>query len=199
LTKKKKTGERIKWSPRVQPYLIKQLYASDAKGIQDDDLCNEVGFRLYLRCQTIVMVSRDEVHCPRCDKVFKINTSTPTTVTDCPQENCGWQTTMLAYRRSWSKKRIWGANALPAFVEFHDKFSPTLKYKEKMFLIDRLIHSFHWSIKEKQPARSVANNLIEGNHDQVVAFLDELTGLDQEEKTAWRETMHRMMSRRKGQ
>lgn len=105
---------------------------------------------------------------------------------------------MLAYRQSWSKKRIWGANALPAFDEFYDGYSPKLSYREKMFLIDRLIHSFHWSIKIAQPARSVANNLIEGDHDQVVAFLDGLTGLDAERKSEWRETMQEMMRRRKG-
>lgn len=105
---------------------------------------------------------------------------------------------MLEYRQSWSKKRIWGANALPAFEEFYRRFSPALEYKKKMFLIDRLIHSFHWSLKENLPARSVANNLIEGDHDQVVEFLDKLSGLDNERKESWRETMQQMMYRRKG-
>ena len=193
-----KKRERIKWSPRIRPELIKRLYESDAHGFQDDDLCNDVGYRLYLRCQTIVMVSRDEVFCPRCDTVFTIKTTTKEDVTVCPTQECGWETTMLEYRQSWSKKRIWGANALPAFGEFYNRFSPTLRYKEKMFLIDCLIHRFHWSLKENLPARSVANNLIEGNHDQVVEFLDKLTGADIDRKTSWRETKEQMMRRRKG-
>jgi hypothetical protein len=106
---------------------------------------------------------------------------------------------MLEYRQSWSKKRIWGANALPEFVEFYDRFAPALEYKEKMLLIDRLIHSFHWSLKENQPARSAANNLIEGDHDQVVEFLDRLAGIDHDLKESWRETKQQMMHRRKGQ
>ena len=190
--------ERIKWSPRIRPEKIKLLYDSDAQGFQDDDLCNDIGFRLYLRCQNIVMVSRDEVTCPRCSTAFVIDTSAPEAVTICPTEECGWQTTMLAYRQSWSKKRIWGANALPIFKTYYEQFSPTLPYKEKMFLIDRLIHSFHWSLKEALPARSAANNLIEGNHDQVIEFLDNLTSLDQDRKATWRETKDRMMRRRKG-
>jgi hypothetical protein len=104
---------------------------------------------------------------------------------------------MLEYRQSWSKKRIWEANAIPAFEDYFNRFTPKLTYKEKMFLIDRLIHSFHWSLKEDLPARSVANNLIEGNHDQVVAFLNQLTGIDGDQKAKWRETMERMMRRRK--
>jgi hypothetical protein len=144
------------------------------------------------------MVSKDQVNCPRCGKTFTIETSHPESIAVCPIKDCRWRTTMLTYRQSWSKKRIWGANALPIFEEYHDKFSPTLSYQEKMLLIDRLIHSFHWNIKDNQPNRSVANNLIEGNHDQIVAFLDQLTGLDQPAKAAWQATKEQMMSRRKG-
>jgi len=136
-----KKRERIKWAPRIRPQLIKRLYESDALGFQDDELCNDVGFRLFLRCQTIIMVSREE---------------------------------------------------------FYRQFSPAFEYKQKILLIDRLIHSFHWSLKENLPARSAANNLIEGDHDQVVEFLDKLAGLDNESKESWRETIQQMMHRRKG-
>ena len=190
--------ERIRWSPRIRPEKLKQLYDSDAQGFQDEALCNDVGYRLYLRCQTIVMVSRDQVACTRCGTTFTVGTASTEDVTDCPGENCGWSTTMLAYRQSWSKKRIWGANALPAFETYYEKFSAALPYKEKMFLIDRLIHSFHWSLKVNQPARSAANNLIEGNHDQVIEFLDRPAGVDPKRKEAWRETKETMMRRRKG-
>ncbi len=194
----KKSQERIRWSPRIRPELIRRLYESDAQGFQDNELCNEAGFRLWLRCQTIVMVSRDEVACPRCNTVFVIDTASKEAVSVCPAGDCEWQTTMLAYRQSWTKKRIWGANALPAFQEFYDRFSPRQPYREKMVLIDRLIHRFHWSLKENQPARSAANNLIEGSHDQVVEFLDGLAGVDSERKLIWRETMQQTMRRRKG-
>ena len=190
--------ERIRWSPRIRPELIKRLYESDALGLQDDDLCSEVGYRLSLRCQTILMVSRNEVACPRCGTVFVVKTSSRGDATLCPTQNCSWKTNMSEYQQSWSKKRIWGENALPAIEEFYGRFSPTQEYKVKMFLIDQLIHSFHWSLKENLPARSVANNLIEGDHDQVVEFLDRLTGADNERKEKWCETMQQMMERRKG-
>jgi hypothetical protein len=191
-------NERISWSPRIRPALIKRLYESDALGLQDDELCNDVGYRLYLRCQTVLMVSKNEVACPRCDTVFRMDTSGKETITVCPAPGCGWQTTRSEYHQSWSKKRIWGANALPAFEEFYERFSTSLPYREKMLLTDQLIHSFHWSLHENIPARSAANNLIEGEHDHVIEFLDTLTGLDTDRKAAWRETMQQMMKRRKG-
>ena len=191
-------SERITWSPRIRPVLIKRLYASDALGFQDDELCNDVGFRLYMRCQTVLMVSRNEVACPRCDAIFRMDTSSEEAVIVCPTKDCKWQTTRLEYHQSWSKKRIWGPNARPAFQEFYNRFSITLPYREKMVLIDQLIHSFHWSLQQKLPARSAANNLIEGEHDQVVEFLDKLTGLDADRNSAWRETVQQMMSHRKG-
>src|SRR6266508_1295794 len=101
-----KKVDRILWSPRIQPLLIKRLYESDALGFQNDELCNQVGFRLYLRCQAVVMVSRDEVACPRCGTIFTINTSTKEAVTVRPAKDRGWQTTILEYPQSWSKKHI---------------------------------------------------------------------------------------------
>ena len=43
-----------------------------------------------------------------------------------------------------------------------------------MILIDQLIHAFHQGIREGMPHRAAANNLIEGSHREVVAFLDRL-------------------------
>jgi len=189
-------NEKIKWSSRINPVLIERLYQSDALGMQDNELCDDVAYRLYLRCQAILMVAKDEVACPKCETVFTIDTSSTEAITPCPAR-CGWTTTMLAYRQSWSKKRIWAANALPAFEEFNARYSPTLEYKTKMLLIDKLIHSFHWSLKENLPARTAANNLIEGSHDQVVTFLDNLSSFSPETKSAWRATMQTMMKRRK--
>jgi hypothetical protein len=44
-----------------------------------------------------------------------------------------------------------------------------------MILIDSLIHAFHQGIVAGMPHRAAANNLIEGRHRDVVAFLDRLT------------------------
>ena len=190
--------DRIHWAPRLQPAFLKRLYDADAQGIHDKDLCDEVAYRLWLRCQTIVMVARSEVFCPRCRTLFTVNAETPETVTICAKDGCGWQTTRHAYHQSWRKKRIWGHNAITFFEEYYEHYDPDLPYQDKMFLIDRLIHQFHWSAKEHQPARTVGNNLLEGSHNQIVQFLDGLSGVDPVRKAEWRKVKDEMMKRRRG-
>lgn len=43
----------FKWARRVQQDLIRRLYASDAKGVQDEELVNEAGYAIYARCESI--------------------------------------------------------------------------------------------------------------------------------------------------
>jgi len=68
-----------------------------------------------------------------------------------------------------------------------------------MVCIDQLIHSFHISLRTGKAGRSFGNNLIEGSHDDVVAFLDRLSakpgGVNKEE---WRAEVDRMYNRRRG-
>jgi hypothetical protein len=69
-----------------------------------------------------------------------------------------------------------------------------------MVCIDQLIHSFHISLRTGKATRSFANNLIEGSHDQVIAFLDQLSantsGVD---KGQWRAEIKNMYKTRRGQ
>jgi len=189
---------RIRWSPRVQPDPIRGLYESDARGVPDLDLCDDVGIRLLLRCQSILYVLGGEVECPACGTVFRMTEVGDGERAACPGAGCSWGTTPAEYRQSWSKRRIFPGKAIPAFREFVERYPTARLYKDKIFLIDRLIHSFHWDLTVNLPNRSVANNLIEGNHDQVVAFLDALSGGEPETKRRWRETAEVMMKRRKG-
>jgi hypothetical protein len=64
----------------------------------------------------------------------------------------------------------------PAFTEYYERYPLARGYTDKILLIDALIHSFHCDLTVNLPNRSSANNLIEGSHDQVVAFLDALAG-----------------------
>ena len=42
----------IKWAPRVTQDLIRRLYKSDAKNIQDNELADEVGYGFYARAES---------------------------------------------------------------------------------------------------------------------------------------------------
>jgi len=61
----------IKWAPRVSKSKIRKLYQSEAVGLLDEVLLDEVGISFYLRCQSVLTVGRaqrGEVECPRCAK-----------------------------------------------------------------------------------------------------------------------------------
>lgn len=191
-------GDRIRWSPRVHPTLIRRLYEADASGVPDLPLCDSVGIRLYLRCESIVRVHGRQVECPACRTVFEVPSSPMDAAVRCPAPLCAWYTTPSEYARSWSKQRIWAGKALAAFEQYYDRYSHARTYPEKILLIDRLIHSFHWDMKEGAPNRSAANNLIEGNHEQVMALLDGLSSADSSGHLQWRSTARVMMRRRKG-
>ncbi len=190
---------RIRWSPRIDPALIRRLYEVDATGVPDPPLCDDVGIRLYLRCQSIVRVHQGQVECPLCQTVFEVPRSAAPAAVRCPGVGCSWRTTRPEYERSWSKHRLWAGKALDAFQAFLDRYPDARTYPQKILLIDRLIHSFHWDLKAGAPNRSAANNLIEGNHEQVMALLGGLSAADAEAAQRWRATADVMMRRRKGE
>jgi hypothetical protein len=79
--------------------------------------------------------------------------------------------------------------ALPIFQSYVAAWPLATTPPERMRLIDRLIHEFHWGVKQQAiPHRSTANNLIEGSHDAVIAFLDQLSSGDA--STVERRTTH---------
>src|SRR5438552_1783938 len=62
----------VRWAPRVNPHKIRRLYETDARGIVDDELIEEVGFALYSRCQSILIATEahaGRVQCPRCGRL----------------------------------------------------------------------------------------------------------------------------------
>jgi hypothetical protein len=91
----------------------------------------------------------------------------------------------------------------PAFQLFVERYPRASSPQEKMILIDQLIHAFHQSAKLPVPHRAAAHNVIEGDHRQVVAFLDGLAygegstpGL-QATRDVWRKTAHDMQTLRR--
>jgi hypothetical protein len=193
--------EKIRWAPKIRPKLLKKLYDTDALRIQDIDLCDDVGLRLYLRCQTIIRAHNREAECPRCGLVFKVHDSWKDPVDKiavCPKDKCGWQITFGQYFQSKRHREIFAGNAVPVFKEYYVQYPLARSYREKMLLIDSLIHSFHVNLKTNLPGRSTANNLIEGNHKMVLEFLEGLSAVDSEKKREWGDRVKIMQIRRKG-
>jgi hypothetical protein len=180
-----KQQKKIRWAARLRPALLKRLYESDARGFQDMELCDEVGVSLYVRCETFHRVRRGEVVCPECGTVFVVARRG---VTTCPVKSCGWRTTFEVYGQSVRNHYAWPGRATDSFEAFYRCFPTARTYRDKILLIDKLIHSFHMDEKTHRPVKSVASKLLEGNKRAVVQFLDELSGIDANGKAVWRQT-----------
>ena len=46
----------VRWTPRATKRQIRRLYESDARGLLDENLLDEVGVQLCLRCENIMTV-----------------------------------------------------------------------------------------------------------------------------------------------
>ena len=159
------------WARRVPQRKIRRLYETDAKGIYDEDLIDEVGYGLLARCESFIRANRaraGEVPCPECGQIVRREE-----VLRCP---CGWEFRWADYFKTIQHKQLSGAEpVLKLFREFVNSFPSARTPREKVLLIDRLIHGFHWYYKTNGPTRPVAVNLIEGPMSEVVAFLDRLS------------------------
>jgi hypothetical protein len=195
--------EKITWAPKIRQAKIWQLYQNDALGTVDEALVEDVGFSLLQRCRSIWLVTRREVECPRCGAVFTL--SEPGSwkmlpgVQNCPTPGCGWQTTSTAWHNSWKHRDLLGTAAMQAVETYLHDYPLARNAESRMVCIDQLIHVFHISLRTGKAARSFANNLIEGSHEQVIDLLDRLFVIDNGvDKNLWRSEVNGMFRRRRG-
>lgn len=191
--------DEIEWEKRVPKWKLRRLYESDAQGLLDEELLDEVGFTLLGRCRDILKVEsaqQGRVHCARCDRQGQTTLITRPrskgdprdVVLTCPV--CGWQITWGDYHLSFKRKQLNPGGATTIFAAFVENFPRARTPQAKMMAIDRLIHEFHYSYRSMPdlPTRPVGVNLIEGHLEDVIAFLDELTLGDD---SSWAETLAR--------
>ena len=167
---------RIRWAPKVRRHKINRLYQNDALGILDEELVAELGFDLFQRCRSILMVtSGDRVDCPACgaEIISAAGCWSRTNPIACPA--CGWKATYGQYRDSWRHQDLKGGNAVAFFTAFVEQYPRAQTPRERILLIDRLIHTFHWSARRQRSHVPVGMQLIEGGLEEVIAFLDRLT------------------------
>ena len=160
-----------RWAPRVSKRKIHQLYETDAQGIYDLDLIDEVGYGLLVRCESFITANRareGELPCPECGRTVRREETL-----HCP---CGWTLPWADHFKTIRHKQLSGAEpVIQQFQDYVDAYPAARTPQEKMLLIYRLIHGFHWYLKTGGPTRPVAVNLIEGRLSDVVAFLDRLS------------------------
>lgn len=199
----------VRWAPRVQPQKIRQLYALDARGIYDEALIDEVGAALYSRCLSIVHVSDamiGKVHCPQCDTIIQRSRADAAAILQCP--TCQWHAPWRNYHNTYRTQELGAGGARDMFEDFVKTWEHVRTPREKMLLIDQLLHRWHWETRAQRPAfglgRPTGLNLIEGNKQQVLALLDSLTYGEgstpgtKAAKTAWQQHRHESEERHAG-
>ncbi len=165
-------ADEMRWARRVPQHLIRRLYTLDAKGIIDEELVDEAGYAMYARCESIRIAT--EAHagratCPRCREVVLRRSREKDERLACA---CGWETTWGEYLKSYQRKQLHGGQAYPNFLEFLDRWPRARTPRDKLLLIDGLVHAAHVPARLGF-CRPAAVNLIEGNMREVLRFLDE--------------------------
>lgn len=181
-----KGRDEIDWAPRVPKHKIRRLYESDARGLLDEELLDEVGIALYLRCQSILQVhdaQNGRVMCPRCAAQQRVSIierpprhgDIRDVVLTCPI--CDWTITWGAYHASFKRRQLNAGGAVGAFRHYVRHYPQARTPQAKMLAVDQLIREFHYSLARLPdlPTRPVGVNLIEGQLTDVVMFLDDLS------------------------
>jgi hypothetical protein len=198
-----------RWAPRVPQAKIRRLYELDARGIADQDLIADVGYRLYSRCQSILAVTRiwltQEVACAQCERgvVLGDNWSNPDFILHCSA--CNWELSWGIYRATFRHQELGGGGANDMFEAYISEWEAARTAQAQMVAIDQLLHRWHWETQQQRPSfdlgRPTAANLIEGGRKQVIDFLDSLTYGDastvglKETQAVWRANLATVRAR----
>jgi hypothetical protein len=190
------------WAPRVKPHLVRRLYGNDAQGICDEELLDDVGWKLHARCQSFIeamQAVQGQAHCPVCRAVIAHHFNSREVLL-CPA--CGWECAWREYYQTIRNQQLNGGPEVVAlFQAFLDGFPNADNPREKMLLIDGLIHGFHHYLTSGRTRRPVGINLIDGSLEFVIQFLDQLTfGPDStpgllEQKLEWQAKIHHRRKR----
>src|SRR5512139_3622643 len=134
--------QRIQWSPRIRMARIAQLYRLDALGLADEDLLNQVGYGLFQRCRSILMVTDGrQVDCPQCGKTIECAAQRWSRSNPVVCGECDFKASYGQWRDSWRKQELMGGNAVRIYRAFFEAYPKARMYAEKMLLIDQLIHA----------------------------------------------------------
>lgn len=154
----------FKWARRVTQEQIKQLYESDAKGILNIKLLEEVGCGYYARCYQAKeernLINNKQIKCHNCNQMLSSNDK----LYIC---NCGYKYTFNEYKKSFSLNKMPKGNAIPIFDLYITKWNCAKDDAEKMRVIDWMTHEIHICLGNGMIGRFVGVQLIEGTASEI--------------------------------
>jgi hypothetical protein len=165
----------------VRRSTIRQLYEQDARGIVDEALIDEVAYGFFARCRSILDATRAMTE--GIATCFDCRADVPhdfgaSEVLRC--DACGWEARWVAFRRSIQRKQLMAGSAQPWFEEYIDRLPAARTPRERMLLVDWMVHRLHNTLPDGGEApigRPAAVNVIGGTLSQVGAMLDELAAV----------------------
>lgn len=163
---------KIRWAPMLPTAKLIRLYEANAAGLLDDELLDDVGWRLWDRLSDVVRVTRGRVHCPDCRAEFQVRERNREPDQPVPCPTCGWSITSRAWHRSWEHRDLNGP--CPEFEPFVDAWPNARTIRDRMLLIDGVVHALHVASRDDLPGNFAARNFLEGSRPKVVALLEEL-------------------------
>jgi hypothetical protein len=163
---------RIRWAPMLPTPKLVRLYETDAAGRLDDDLLDDVGWRIWERLTDVIRVTSGRVRCPICGTELQVRAEgrDPDTPVACP--NADWSVTTRDWHRSWAHRNLNGN--CPEFARFVDAWPNARSRRARMLRIDAVVHSLHVASRDDLPGNFAARNFLEGSRPKIVALLDEL-------------------------
>ena len=165
------------WSTRVGRKKIRRLYLNDAAGFLDSDLIQDGGERLFWRCRSILTVceaAEGRVSCPACEAIIERRRDSKAKTIGC--DRCGWLIRWADYQKSYQHRELYARGMALAAGTFMKRWPLPDPPRQKMGLIDRPIHVWHWGNSRLQAiGRPATVNLIEGSRRQVLELGDRLS------------------------
>ncbi len=170
--------DKFQWAKRVSRRDIQRLYESDARGMLDEELLNEVHYAIHVRVVDMFEVREAQKHgrvkCRSCGapilQPFQMGGPNKNKLLKC--EQCGWEVTCGEYYDSYTGKSMLPGSVVEVFESYLERFPEARTPQEKMLLVDWLIHQFH--VMQGVARMPVGENIIQGTTDQVRELIETL-------------------------
>lgn len=163
---------RIRWAPFVPADRLIRLYEQDAAGLVDDELLDDVGWRLWERLSDVRRVVAGRVRCPVCGADVQVRAEGRGLDEPAACGGCDWSVTPREWHASWEHRDLNGH--APAFERFVAGWPKARSRRDRMLLIDATVHALHVASRDDAPGNFAARNFLEGSRPKVVAVLDAL-------------------------
>ena len=175
---------KFKWCRKVSRNDLLRLYQSEATGLLNEELLDDIGYTFYTRCKQAKearqYMEKGQIICHHCDAVIGGHAPLTGSVVAIANNDaliyceCGYVYTYREYRRSCNTANMPGGRATPIFERFSQKWTACKNASDKMMLIYWLIHECHVTLMSGSKGLSVCVNLIEGTQKQISNLITKL-------------------------